>query len=145
MIYKDAYSVINHNWYNNLSWRENLGKGWKMNLGMSYSTNRDDLAQQVQDSSNQPKLFSYDPWLNKNFSVKNRQDLAQIKEVFEKKLGGLSAIRFGAEYWYAYNPGTYKNPDSNYIFDLKDNYAGGIRRKRRVHYERCCFEDRRTL
>ncbi|HYK47452.1 MAG TPA: TonB-dependent receptor [Parafilimonas sp.] len=126
MIYKDAYSVINHNWYNNLSWRENLGNGWKMNLGMSYSTNRDDLAQQVQDSSNQPKLFNYDPWLNKNFTVKNRQDLAQIKEVFEKKLGGLSAIRFGAEYWYAYNPGTYKNPDSNYVFDLKDNYAAAF-------------------
>jgi len=125
-IYKDAYGVINHNWYNNLSWKENLGNGWKMNLGMSYSTNRDDYSQQVQDSSNQPKIFSYDPWINKNFAVKNRQDLSQIKEVFEKKLGGLSAIRFGGEYWYAYNPGTYKNIDSNYIFDLQDHYAAAF-------------------
>ena len=43
MIYKDAFGLINHNWYNNLSWRENLNNGWKMNLGMSYSTNSDNL------------------------------------------------------------------------------------------------------
>ena len=30
---KDALSINNHNWYNNLSWRENLGNRWKMNLG----------------------------------------------------------------------------------------------------------------
>ena len=123
LLYKDAFSVINHNWYNNLSWRENLGDGWKMNLGMSYSTNRDDLTQQVQDSSNQSKLWNYQPWISKNFHLKSRQDLAQIKEVFEKKLGGLSAIRFGGEYWYAYDPSTYINADSNFVNTLKDNYA----------------------
>ena len=69
-VYKDAYGIINHNWYNNLSWRENLGNGWKMNLGMSFSTNRDDLNQQVQDSSNQPKIFNYEPWVSKNFHYK---------------------------------------------------------------------------
>ena len=123
LLYKDAFSVINHNWYNNLSWRENLGDGWKMNLGMSYSTNRDDLTQQVQDSSNQSKLWNYQPWISKNFHLKSRQDLAQIKEMFEKKLGGLSAIRFGGEYWYAYDPSTYINADSNFVNTLNDNYA----------------------
>ncbi|MEO7209640.1 MAG: TonB-dependent receptor, partial [Chitinophagaceae bacterium] len=44
---KDAFSLTNHNWYNNLSWRENLGRGWEMNLGSSYSTNRDDISQQI--------------------------------------------------------------------------------------------------
>lgn len=123
LLYKDAFSVINHNWYNNLSWRENIGNGWKMNLGMSYSTNRDDLTQQVQDSSNQSKLWNYQPWISKNFHLKSRQDLAQVKEVFEKKLGGLSAIRFGGEYWYAYDPSTYINADSNFVNTLKDHYA----------------------
>ena len=42
-IYKDAFGIINHNWYNNLSWRQNLSNGWKMNLGMSYSTNSDNI------------------------------------------------------------------------------------------------------
>jgi outer membrane receptor for ferrienterochelin and colicin len=122
-IYKDAFGVINHNWYNNLSWRQALGNGWKMNLGMSYSTNRDDITQQIQDSSNQPKVFNYQPWISKNFQLKSRQDLTQIKEVFEKKLGGLSAIRFGGEYWYGYNPTNYINTDSNVVSSLKDNYA----------------------
>ena len=46
-----------------------------------------------------------------------------MKEVFEKKLGGLSAIRFGGEYWYGYNPSTYTNVDSVVSAKLKDNYA----------------------
>ena len=126
LMYKDAFGVINHNWYNNLSWRQNLSNGWKMNLGLSYSTNRDDITSQVQDSSNQPKTFNYQPWVSKNFHLKTRQDLAQVKEVFEKKLGGLSAIRFGGEYWYGYNPNHYINVDSNFYSNLKDNYAAAF-------------------
>ncbi len=118
LVFKDAFGIVNHNWYNNLSWRENLNNGWKMNLGMSYSTNRDNISQQIQDSSNHPEIFN-----SKNFHLINRQDLTQIKEVFEKKLGGLSAIRFGGEYWYGYNPSQYINTDSNIISKLKDNYA----------------------
>jgi hypothetical protein len=121
--YKDAFGVINHNWYNNLSWRQNLGNGWKMTLGLSYSTNRDDISQQLQDASNTDKSWNYQPWISKNFHLKSRQDLSQVKEVFEKKLGGLSAIRFGGEYWNAYNPSHYINIDSDYYFKLKDNYA----------------------
>ncbi len=126
MTYKDAFGIINHNWYNNLSWRQNLNNGWKMNLGMSYSTNRDNITQQIQDSSNQPKILNYQPWISKNFSLKSRQDLAQVKEVFEKKLGGLSAIRFGGEYWYGNNPSTYINIDSNFVNKIKDNYAAAF-------------------
>jgi len=126
MIYKDAYTIINHNWYNNLSWRQALGNGWKMNLGICYSTNRDDIGQQVQDSANQNKFFDYQPWVSKNFRLKSRQDIADIKQVFEKKLGGLSAIRFGGEYWYAHNPNHYVNIDSNYLTTLKDNYAAAF-------------------
>ncbi len=122
-IYKDAYTIINHSWYNNLSWRQSLSNGWKMNLGICYSTNRDDIGQQAQDSANQPVYFGYQPWVSKNFRLKSRQDIVEAKEVFEKKLGGLSAIRFGGEYWYSYNPDHYINIDSNYLTVLKDNYA----------------------
>jgi vitamin B12 transporter len=102
---KDAFGLTNSNWYNNLSWRENLGKGWKMNLGTSYSINKDDVSQQVQDQSNQPKQFgSSTYWMrNKNFALQHRQDLSQLKAVFEKRLIGISTIRFGSEYWYAYD------------------------------------------
>src|SRR5688572_15252461 len=44
---KDAFSIKNRNWYNNLSYRENIGDGWKMTLGASFSTNLDKIQQQV--------------------------------------------------------------------------------------------------
>jgi vitamin B12 transporter len=108
---KDAFSLTNQNWYNNLSWREYLSNGWKMDLAAGYSTNRDNITQQLQDANNQPKNFSDSVyWMtNKNYKLINRQDLSQAKAVFEKKLGGLSAIRFGGEYGHASNPSTYQD------------------------------------
>jgi hypothetical protein len=92
---KDAFGIVNHNWYNNLSWRENLGNGWKMNLGFSYSTNKDELTQELQNRDNKLQHLAGRPWSDKNFHVNSRQNLTQIKQVLEKKLGGLSAVRFG--------------------------------------------------
>ncbi len=121
---KDAFSLTNHNWYNNLSWRENLGNGWEMNLGTSYSTNRDDISQQVQDANNQPKMFdTASTWmLSKNFNLKNRQDLSQVKLVLKKKLGGISTLRFGGEFWYNYNSTLFN--DTLHI--LKGNYQAAF-------------------
>ncbi len=111
----DAFSLANHNWYNNLSWKEYLNNGWKMDLGASYSTNLDNIGQQVQNAFNQNKSFPDSIfWMNfKNFGVIQRQDLSQVKAVFDKKLGTLSAIRFGTEYWYAYNNQNYRSTEYN--------------------------------
>jgi vitamin B12 transporter len=118
---KNAFSLTNHNWYNNLSWREYLNNGWKMDLGTSYSTNLDQFGQQVQDQTNMPHPFPDSVfWMNfKTFGIASRQDLTQVKAVFDKKLGGISSIRFGSEYWYAYNRQTYQSlsyGDSLYTF-----------------------------
>jgi vitamin B12 transporter len=115
---KDAFSIENLNWYNNLSWRENLAHGWKMNLGLGYSLNRDDIQQQLQDQQNTPKTFTQTYLQTKNFSLHQRQDLSQIKLVMEKKLSGISVIRFGSEYQYSWNRGTY----NNYTSLLTDSY-----------------------
>ena len=113
---KNAFGLTNHNWYNNLSWRENIGAGWRMNLGLSYSTNRDDIAQQLQDQHNTPVQFPAEPWyFGKQFNLQSRQDLSQLKMVFDKKLGGISSIRFGSEYWYAYNLNKYNDTLSKLI------------------------------
>ncbi len=108
---KNAFNLANHNWYNNLSWRENLNNGWKMMLSASYSTNLDNIQQQVQGPDNQPHYYPDSVyWMNaKNFILANKQNLAQGKAVFEKKLWGLSAVRFGGEYWFSYNPLTYND------------------------------------
>ena len=116
---KDAFSLKNLNWYNNLSWRENLGSGWKMNLGLSYSTNKDNIGQQLQNQKNEQQFFPDKPWAyNKNFALTSRQDLSQIKAVFEKRLVGISTVRFGSEYWYAFNKNNYNDTLSR----LVDNY-----------------------
>jgi vitamin B12 transporter len=117
---KDAFDLNNSNWYNNLSWRENLGKGWKMNLGTSYSTNKDNISQQLQDQMNQPKQFTIGTVMqNKNFALQHTQDLSQLKAVFEKRLVGISTIRFGSEYWYNYD----KTVIHDSTFNLIDNYT----------------------
>jgi len=108
---KNAFSVANHNWYNNLSWRENLSNGWKMMLGAGFSTNLDNIQQTTQNTYNQPHVFPDSIyWMkSKSFNLNNKQNLAQGKAVFEKRISGLSAFRFGGEYWYSYNPLTYND------------------------------------
>ncbi len=122
---KDAFALTNHNWYNNLSWREYLNNGWKMDLAASYSTNLDQLGQQVQDQNNMPHYFPDTVfWMNfKSFGIANRQDLTQVKAVFDKKLGGISSIRFGSEYWYAYNTQHYQMLNyTDSIYTFHDNF-----------------------
>lgn len=119
-IIKDAFGLTNINWYNNLSWRENLGNGWKMNLGLGYSTNTDNLNQQLQNQNNEPQSFPDRPWAAyKNFKIKSRQDLSQIRAVLEKRLFGISTIRFGSEFMYNYNRSIYNGIDSK----LTDDYT----------------------
>ncbi len=122
----DAFAITNHNWYNNLSYREYLNNGWKMDLGTSYSTNLDNISQQVQNLQNQPVNYPDSVfWMNyKNFGVDQHQNLAQVKAVFDKKLGTLSAIRFGTEYWYAYNDQKYHTVEDNIdtLYKFHDNF-----------------------
>ncbi|HXB90774.1 MAG TPA: TonB-dependent receptor [Puia sp.] len=123
---KDAFSLTNHNWYNNLSWKEYLNNGWKMDLGASYSTNLDNLGNKVQSATNQQEYFPDSVfWMNfKQFAINQRQDLSQVKAVFDKKLGGISSIRFGSEYWYAYNYQQFATPQFNLdtLYKFRDNY-----------------------
>jgi vitamin B12 transporter len=107
---KNAFNLTNHNWYNNLSWRQPLNNGWRMTLMTSFSTNLDNIQQQVQGSDNQPHSYPDTAYMqSKNFTLTNKQNLTTGKAVFEKKLSGLSSFRFGAEYWYNNNPLTFND------------------------------------
>ena len=106
---KNAFALQNTNWYNNISWRENLGNGWKMNLGGGYSTDHNIISQQIQNQSNLPVVTGFN-WIDTtNFNLTTRGDLAQVKAVFDKRLSGISVIRFGGEYQYSYNKSVYNN------------------------------------
>lgn len=104
---KNAFGLHNVNWYNNLSWRESLGGGWKMNLGMGYSTDRNRISQQIQNQSNTPVTIGL-TWIDStNFTLNSHGDLSQAKLVFDKRLSGISVLRFGGEYMYFYNKSLY--------------------------------------
>ena len=118
---KNSYDLNNTNWYNNISWKENLGKGWKMNLGLSFSTNTDNINSQVQNQSNRQTFTGITYIDSLNYGVKIKQDLYQIRAVFEKRLFGISKLRMGGEYWYsnAKNDVIAHNYNSSIL--LKDN------------------------
>ncbi|WP_207492143.1 TonB-dependent receptor [Aridibaculum aurantiacum] len=121
-ILKDAFALENLNWYNNLSWRENLGNGWKLNSGFSYSTNVDKLDQQVQDQMNKPLSTGIGFIDAKTFELQNRNDLAQARAVLEKRLIGISTIRFGGEYWYGFQKSKY----NGYNTMLQDHFTAAF-------------------
>ncbi len=105
---KDAFGLKNLYIYHNLSWRESIGKGWKLNTGISYSNNRDDINNEFQNADNEKQILSDSLYAYKNFRLANRDNYFNGKIVMEKKLLNLSAIRFGSEY-------NYSNEKTNYI------------------------------
>jgi len=93
--YLDGFGLKNFNAYHNLSYRETLGR-WKVFAGISYTDNRDDIRGGLYDSSKQTVLIQ--PLQFRNFTQLNRGRYFNAKTVLERKIRGLSAFRFGAEY-----------------------------------------------
>lgn len=103
--YTDVFSLANFNMYHNLSYRESLGNGWKINLGTSYTTNRDKI---VSDLENGDGVKETVPYLEfKNFYLHAKSQYANAKAVVEKRLAGLSVLRFGSEYNYTHEQPAY--------------------------------------
>lgn len=97
--YLDRFSISNTNYYHNLSWKENLPKRWKINIGASFSNNHDKINASMQDDDKKDVVLAGLEF--KNFALNNKGSYLNAKTVLEKKLKGLSAFRFGAEYNYA--------------------------------------------
>jgi hypothetical protein len=65
--------------YGNLSWKERLGKSWKMTLGLSYSNNEDKILNQLQDNNNSKQEIMTLPYSAKNFNIKANAQMAVAK------------------------------------------------------------------
>jgi hypothetical protein len=100
VLLKNAFSLKNHNFYGNLSWKEKFGHNWKFYAGASFSNNRDKLNSELQDHDDHPVDINYLPYITKNYSGDIIANLAQVKTILEKKLKGISALRVGGEYLY---------------------------------------------
>ncbi len=125
---KDAFGLKNFNMYHNVSWKEKVGKGWRVNAGASYSTNRDDINNELQDASDRKQVITTDPlYAYKNFDLISKGQYANAKVVLEKRLNGLSAIRFGTEYNHSDEKSTYKQYDgSHFTQRIKENILSGF-------------------
>lgn len=94
--YRDRFSLTNGNMYHNLSWKESLKNKWKMQVGFSVSTNKDDIAFGMQDENKNDVLLTGLEF--KRFDVDNKGFYANGRVVFEKRFRGLNTLRFGTEY-----------------------------------------------
>lgn len=125
---KNAFNLENLNTYQNISWKEKLGRGWKINSGFSYSTNKDDIENELQDANNQKQII-YNPidYALKNFKVKNRAQYVQLRTVLEKKMMGINVLRFGAEYLYSEENTDYTIFDgTTFKQHVNDNLVAGF-------------------
>jgi len=97
--FRNAFSLKNVNMYHNVSWKERMGNGYSFITGFSYSTNKDNINNELQNGQNQKQIITTHPiFANKNFDVITHGNYVNAKLVVEKKLKALSAIRFGGEY-----------------------------------------------
>ncbi len=127
-VLKDAFAIENLNTYQNINWKERIGNGWKINTGISFSTNRDDINNELQDANNikqsisSPSFYAY-----KNFILNNKAQYAQGRFVLEKRLKGLSAIRFGSDYFYSREHSTYTLYNGTKFSEtIKDNLVAAF-------------------
>jgi vitamin B12 transporter len=120
--YKDAYNLKNFNVYNNLSYKENFGRKWKVLAGVSYTNNSDNINADLVDQNN--VAVSFAGFENKNFHLQTTGNYFNAKSVIEYRLRALSAIRFGSEYNFSHDKITYTDHSGNiYPGTLKENLS----------------------
>ncbi|WP_082886609.1 TonB-dependent receptor [Flavisolibacter tropicus] len=113
--FNDAFRLSNFNMYHNLSYKESLNNGWKIIVGTSFTNNKDDIEGYLQNGED--KKVVVEELERKNFALDSKSSFVNGRLVLEKKLQGLSMLRFGGEYNYSnekpiittYNGAAYKN------------------------------------
>lgn len=107
--YTELFELRNNNVYTNLTYKERLGKGWRISSGVSFSSNTDKISTDT---------------LTKSLSTKinNLSQLAQGRVMLTKAIGQYSSLRFGGEYQYAVEKSAYNNWHADYT----DNYSAAF-------------------
>lgn len=108
--YTESFKLHNHNFYTNLTYRENIGNDWHLYLGASFSSNLDNIEADTLHKNLLPTL------------IKGQSDLSQTKVMLYKNLGQFSVIRFGGEYQYAVEKSAFNGNNANYV----DNYTAAF-------------------
>jgi vitamin B12 transporter len=98
--YFDRFALNNANMYHNLSWKEQFKHKWRLNAGVSFSVNRDEINLGMEDADRKDVQLNGLAFV-KNFDVTNNGTYVNARLVLEKRFKGLSAFRFGSEWNYS--------------------------------------------
>ncbi len=88
--YLDKFGIKNSNLYHNLAWKESLPKRWKIQLGTSYTNNKDNINGGMQDNNKNDVVLNGLEF--KKFGIDTKGNYFNAKAVLEKKLRGLQCI-----------------------------------------------------
>lgn len=117
--YLDKFSLSNRYLYHNLSWKDRLGSFWKIAAGVSYTNNRDRINSGLQDAAKHDALINGLEF--KNYSLQSDGQYLNGKLVFDRRLKGLSVLRFGTEYNYSNEPSTFTFDGNQYKNSIKQH------------------------
>jgi hypothetical protein len=121
---KNAFSLKNRNFFTNMSFRQFLGKGWKLNTVASVSYNKDNINTEVQNQQNEKIPVVNIPVIDyTNFNLDARQWMVQARAVLDKRFGALNTIRFGAEVWNNADSAKYTNLAGTFPTKISDFYT----------------------
>lgn len=124
---KNAFNLRNENFFANLSFRQSLGKGWKLNTVVSLSYNRDRISSEVQDAQNKPVGTTGVPVIDfSSFNLWSRNWMAQARAVVDKRYGALNTFRFGAEVWNNRDTSFFRNAAGGFARPVSDVLTSGF-------------------
>jgi hypothetical protein len=118
-----SFEVKGVNLYNNLSWRESLGNGWRMDAVLAYNYYRETINNGLLDENKLPVTLADYPYDQKNSYRKTASQFAQARLVLSKPIGGKQTLRMGAEYFYNNNRYTHNDTLDRLRDDLTAAFA----------------------
>jgi hypothetical protein len=114
-----AFEMKGFNIYNNLSYRESLGRQWKIDAAIAYNYFYENVHNQLLDDQKTPVSIPVYPYSEKNIARNIGSDFAQARAVVTRLFRRRQAVRFGGEYFY--NNDRYRYNDKSAT--LQDNLA----------------------
>lgn len=114
----DKFGLKNSNTYHNFSWKESLSRKWKLYTGLSFSFNRDKINSGMKNTAKEDELITGLEF--KQFAIDNRGQFLNARIVLERRLRGLSGIRFGGEYNYSHEKSLFTDYNNN-VYPLTVN------------------------
>ena len=118
--YYDLFANKNTYLYQNIAYKENIGRKWRLYAGVSYTFNNDRIRSGMLDGNKNPVVVGNLEW--KNFVVKPLGNYFNAKLVIEKRMRALSAIRFGTEYNFSKDATAFTDyTNATFNFTLKEH------------------------